>query len=115
MWCRQRLIPQAGDRELTAEAGPNVSSSAQLGRVAAGHGVGQPPIPTPAASVGHTPRAPLGFVPQLLHVVEGKVALWEGCQGLWWVQSTCHSLAISCCGLTWSHRMGMDRATPSLV
>lgn len=71
--------------------------------------------PTPAASVGHTLRAPLGFVPQLLSVVEGKVALWEGCQGLWWVQSTCHSLAISCCGLLWSHGMGMDHATPSLV
>jgi hypothetical protein len=77
-------------------------------------GVGQPP-PPPAASVGHTLRAPLGFVPQLLSVVEGKVALWEGCQGLWWVHSTCHSLAISCCGFTWSHRMGMDHATPGLV
>lgn len=73
------------------------------------------PTPPPAASMGHTLREPLVFVPQLLSVVEGEVALWEGCQGLWWVGSTCHSLAISCCGLTWSHRMGMDRATPGLV
>lgn len=71
--------------------------------------------PTPAASVGHILRVPLVFVPQLLSVAEGKVALWEGCQGLWWVQSTCHSLTISCCGLMWSYRMGMDHATPGLV
>lgn len=114
MWCRQQLIPQAGDRELTAEAEPNVSSPAQLARVAAGPWFG-PASPTSAASVGHTLREPLVFVPQLLSVVEGEVALWEGCQGLWWVGSTCHSLAISCCGLTWSHGMGMDRATPGLV
>lgn len=79
------------------------------------HGEGQFSPPPPAASVGHILREPLVFVPELLSVVEGEVALWEGCQGLWWVQNTCHSLAISCCGLTWSHRMGMDHATPGLV
>lgn len=42
MWCRQQLVPQAGDRELTAEADGSVSSPAWPAEAAAGPGVGGP-------------------------------------------------------------------------
>lgn len=62
MWCRQQLVPRAGDRELTAGAGRGWSECSQPGWAAEGLLAPVQAGPSSPAACGAQPRAPGAFV-----------------------------------------------------